>query len=102
VVDWAAVRARILASAPVVGARPFDDGGIVSVLLVVERSDPESTWMFDAGLALGAVGGRAIVVQLGDEPPPAALGDLGVVRVDPADPVSVQVLVERLRQATAA
>jgi hypothetical protein len=102
VVDWAAVRARILAPATAVGAHPLDDGGIVSVVLVVERSDPESSWMFDAGLAIGAVGGRAIIVQLGDEPPPAALGDLGVVRVDPADPVSLQALVERLRHATAA
>jgi hypothetical protein len=102
VADWAAVRARILASATMVGARPLDAGGIIAVVLVTEGSDPASAWLFDAGLALGALGGRAVVAQLGDQAPPPGLGDLGVVRVDPADPVSLQALVERLRHATAA
>jgi hypothetical protein len=102
VADWAAVRARILASATAVGSAPFEAGGVVAVVVVVERAEPASAWLFEAGLALGALGGRTIIAQLGDEPPPAALGDLGVVRVDPADPASLEALVERLRHAIAA
>lgn len=102
VVAWAAVRARILAAATVIPTRPFDAGDAVAVVVVVERSDPAPAWLFEAGLALGALGGRAIVAQLGDEPSPAALRELGVVRIDPADPASLQALVERLRHATAA
>jgi hypothetical protein len=101
VVDWLAVRARILASATVVGSRPLD-GGIIAVVLVVEGPEPASAWLFDAGLALGAFGGRVVAAQLGNGPPPPELGDLGVVRIDPADPASLQALVERLRHATAA
>jgi hypothetical protein len=100
--DWAAVRAQILASASMVGARPLDGGAIVAVVMVVEGSEPGAAWLFDAGLALGAFGGRAVLAQLGDEPLPPALRDLAVVRVDPADQVSLRALVERLRQATAA
>jgi len=102
VADWAAVRARILDSATAAGASPPGAGGIIAVVLVVERSEPASAFLFDAGLALGALGERAVVAQLGNEASPAALRDLGVVRIDPADPASLRTLLERLRHATGA
>ena len=78
-VEWAALRARLLAATTVADAGPTPQlGDIVVAILVVERADPSPEWLFDAGLALGALGGRAIVAQLGDEPAPAALRDLGV------------------------
>lgn len=101
VADWAAVRAGVLGAAPAAGPRPVDTGEIVAVVLVVERSEPASDWLFDAGLALGALGGRVVVAQFEDEAPPPALRDLGPVRVDLADPVSLKALVDRLRHATA-
>jgi hypothetical protein len=39
----------------------------------------------------------AIVVQVGDGPPPADARTLPVLRVDPEDPASMQALAERLR-----
>ena len=72
---------------------------MVVAILVVERADPSPDWLFDAGLALGALGGRAIVAQLGDEPAPAALRDLGAIRLDPDEPASLHALAERLRHA---
>jgi hypothetical protein len=100
-VDWAAVRARLLAAATVVSAHGRDPVGVGAVVVAVEREEPSARWLFDAGLALGALGGRAIVAQLGEEPPPQALRDLGVIRLDPADPASLHALVERLRQTAA-
>ena len=73
VADWAAVRARILASATAAGSAPSRPAGSSRSWWSCERSEPASAWLFEAGLALGALGGRAIVAQLGDEPPPAAL-----------------------------
>lgn len=96
--DWEALRARILAAATIVGepSRSLEAGAAV---LVIEGPDPDQSWLFDAGLALGALGGRAIVVQLGNEPAPAQLRDLGVIRLDPAQPASMHALIERLRHA---
>jgi hypothetical protein len=96
--DWEALRARILAAATIVGepSRSLEAGAAV---LVIEGPDPDQSWLFDAGLALGALGGRAIVVQLGNEPAPAQLRDLRVIRLDPAQPASMHALIERLRHA---
>ncbi len=102
IVDWAAVRARILAAATVVAGPRLDSGDVVAAVLAVEREEPSPAWLFEAGLALGALGGRAIVVQLGEQPPPAALRDLGVIRIDPAQPASLHALAERLRHVGAA
>lgn len=93
VADWEALRARILAGAS------SPDLGVGAVILVSEGPDPDQSWLFEAGLALGALGGRAIVAQLGDLAPPPPLGDLGVIRLDPEQPASIDALVERLRQA---
>ncbi len=98
-VDWAAVRARIVAATTVVapGPPPGIDG--VAALLAVERTDPSESWLFEAGLAVGALRGRAIVVQLSDQPPPPELRELGAIRIDPDRPASLHALAERLRQA---
>ena len=99
--DWAAVRARILAAATVVPRASRQSGEPVVALLLIERGDPGEGWLFEAGLALGALGGRAVVAQLGDEAPPVAIRDLGVIRLDPEEPASLHALAERLRHAGA-
>jgi hypothetical protein len=98
-VDWAAVRARVVAAAMVVAERPFEDLGALAVVIVVDRPDPSPAWLFEAGLALGALGGRAVVVQIGGHAPPE-LGELPVIRLDPQRPVSLHSLAERLRHAS--
>jgi hypothetical protein len=97
--DWAAVRARILAAATVVPTDPRQSAQVLVALLLVERCAPTGAWLFEAGLALGALGDRALVAQLGDEPPPAELRDLDVFRLDPDQPASLHALAERLRHA---
>jgi hypothetical protein len=99
VVDWAAVRARILAAA----RTPAPGTGLagVAAVLVAERFDPPASWLFEAGLALGALGGRAVLVQLGDRAPPAPLRDLGAIRLNPEEPISFRPLAERLGLAGA-
>jgi hypothetical protein len=96
-VAWDQVRARILASASVIVDRAANGLEGVAVVIAVESADPARRWMLDAGLALGALGGGAIVAQLGDAPPPAELGGLGFIRLDPEQPTSTQALGERLR-----
>jgi len=98
-VDWAAVRARILAAAKTPAAAAGLAG--VAAVLVAERSEPPAPWLFEAGLALGALGGRAVVVQLGDGAPPAPLRDLGAIRLDREEPASLRSLAERLGLAGA-
>jgi hypothetical protein len=95
--EWAALRARILAAATLVAPRRGDP--TAAAVVVVERADPSPGWLFEAGLALGALGGRAILVQLGDEPPSPELAQLGVIRFDPQQPASRHALIERLRNA---
>jgi hypothetical protein len=96
VVDWTAVRQHLMAAAGAAAERPLDVGG-VAVLALVQRSDPAATWLFEAGLAVGALAGSVLVVQVGDEAPPSELGGLGVFRLDPAQPASVRALAERIR-----
>jgi hypothetical protein len=98
-IEWAAVRARILAAATVVGDRPVEAVVGVAAVLLLERANPGDEWLFQAGLALGALGGRAIVAQDGDAMPPHELRDLAVVRLDSEQPASLHALAERLRQA---
>jgi hypothetical protein len=68
---WTELRARIL--------RPPSkaSGPGYAAVLVVEGADPAPSWLFDAGLALGALGTRAVVAQLepDDEASVRALGD---------------------------
>jgi hypothetical protein len=97
--NWAAVRARILAGATVETRVPRQSAQDFVVLLLVEGGAPTGPWLFEAGLALGALGGKAIVAQLGEKPPPAELRDLGVIRLDPGQATSLHALAERLRHA---
>lgn len=50
--------------------RDPEDAPPVAVLLAVESAEPERGWLYEAGFAVGAVGGRAVVVQLGSTGPP--------------------------------
>ncbi len=90
---WGAMRARILAGG---------NAGLerAAAILVAEQT-PDSGWMLDAGLALGALGRRAIVARIGEARAPEALDDFPVLRLDPADPATAQALAERLRLAVA-
>jgi hypothetical protein len=97
--DWAAVRARILAAATIVPRTSGQGPQDLFALLVIEQGAPAGAWLFEAGLAVGALGGRALVAQLGDEPLPEELRDLGVIRLDPDQPASLHALAERLRAA---
>jgi len=54
---------------------PAREGAAVLVL-AVESPDPPRGWLFEAGAAVGAVGGRAVVVRLTEAPAPSELGDL--------------------------
>jgi len=51
-------------------------------VVVAEGAEPSPDWLFQAGLAFGALGERAILVQLGSAPVPAPLGGLGAVRLE--------------------
>jgi hypothetical protein len=51
-------------------------------LVVAESAEPSAAWLFEAGLALGALGDRAIVVRLRNEPVPGPLAGLEAVRLE--------------------
>jgi len=69
--DWAAARARLLARSAVVGAATADPG--VGAVIVVLDGAPGPELALDVGLALGALGGRAIVTAVGGVAELAAL-----------------------------
>jgi hypothetical protein len=87
---WDELRSRIL-GAPAAGGGP----GYAAVL-VLSAGSPSPSWLFDAGLARGALGGRALVVQLGEAAIPAQLAGVEVIRLDPGDESSVRALGNRL------
>jgi hypothetical protein len=99
-VDWTVLRARILAAATVVAGPRLEGSEVVAAILVIESGSPTRAWLFEAGLALGALGGRAIVAQIGDKPTPGEVRDLGVIRLNPEQPASLHALAERLRHAS--
>src|SRR4051794_4415370 len=68
-VEWPALRAGIIAAAAAAAESPAQLAGPLA-LLVVESAEPSADWLFEAGLALGALGGRAVVAQLGEATPP--------------------------------
>jgi hypothetical protein len=95
-VAWADLRARLLAAGHYAPGGP-DPGAVrYAALLVVESRQPPASWLFDAGLARGALGGSALVVQLGEEAIPEALASVEVLRLRPADQASLRALGERL------
>jgi hypothetical protein len=86
---WRELRAQIL------GARPRDGGPGYAAVLVVD-GQPSAAWYFDAGLARGALGGRAVIAQVGSAPIPAELSGVDLMRFDVEDEVSVEALADRL------
>lgn len=67
--------------------------------LVIGAASVPDWWLFEAGIALGALGPRAALVQLDGEAPPAPLRELDVLRLDPRAPADLERLRERLRRA---
>jgi hypothetical protein len=87
---WAELRARIL-NPPATAAGP----GYAAVL-VIDGAERSASWLFDAGLARGALGPRAVVAQLGDAAIPAQLAGVDVIRLVPGDEASLRALGDRL------
>jgi hypothetical protein len=87
---WSELRARIL------GAQA-DPGGLgYAAVLALEGVTPSAGWLFDAGLARGALGRRAVFAQLRDAGIPAGLAGVEVMRLDPRDQASLGALRDRL------
>ncbi len=87
---WAELRAQIL-SPPATLSGP----GYAAVL-ATDAADPPPSWLFDAGLARGALGRRAVVAQLGDASIPAQFAGVDVMRLVPDDEASLRALENRL------
>jgi hypothetical protein len=90
IAPWDELRSRIL------GAPGSAGGPGYAAILAFGGDVPSPSWFFDAGLARGALGGRALVVQLGDAAIPAQLAGVDVMRLDPAEESSVRALGDRL------
>jgi hypothetical protein len=69
-----------------------------AALIIGAETVPE-WWLFEAGIALGALGPRAVLLQFDDGPPPAPLRELDVLRVLPGSPAGLERLRDRLRRA---
>jgi hypothetical protein len=83
---WSELRARILSGAGIDAA----------AVLAVESAEPPASWMFDAGLARGALGSRAVIAQLSEGGIPAQLTGVEIMRLDPGDEASAAALLGRL------
>jgi hypothetical protein len=89
IAPWDELRSRILGA-------PSPSGGPGFAAVLALGGAPSPTWLFDAGLARGALGGRALVVQLGDAAIPAELAGVDVMRLDPGEGSSIRALGDRL------
>lgn len=89
-VPWSELRARIL------GPPVPPSGPGYAAVLAVEGGEPSAAWLFDAGLARGALGVRAVVAQLGNAAIPAQLAGVEVMRLEPDDEASLRALGARL------
>ena len=87
---WDELRSRILGAAARAGGPGY------AAVLVLAEDVPSPSWLFDAGLARGALGARALVVQLGEAPIPAQLAGVDVMRLDPGEDSSIRALGDRL------
>lgn len=74
-VEWASVRERILIDGP--RAAPG------MVILLLEQTPPSGAWLFDAGLAIGALGSRAVIGRRRGCPVPEELHGVVVVEMGP-------------------
>jgi hypothetical protein len=90
VTSWADLRSTIL------GPPSAPSGPGYAAVLAVEGAEPSPSWLFDAGLARGALGVRAVVVQLGDAAIPPQFAGVDVMRLDPDDETSLRALGDRL------
>jgi hypothetical protein len=96
-VDWSTVaRGPILTW--LLGADRATDLSFAAALLIGAASVPE-WWLLEAGIALGALGARAALVQFDGEPSPAPLRELEVLHLDPRAPADLERLRARLRRA---
>lgn len=87
--DWAAVRAAIVAGG---GAPPPT---LIAFDVRPQAPAPAAAWWLDIGLALGALGERALLAALGDEPLPDPLGAVEPIRLGDLSQAA-QALRERL------
>jgi hypothetical protein len=99
--DWRAVRSRVLTAGPP-GAASRGSGPWGCTVVVAETADPPAEWMFEAGLAIGALGPRAVVAQLGEGQPPEEFQELPVIRLLAGEEASLHALAERLQAAARA
>jgi hypothetical protein len=88
--SWHDVRALILGDRSQREERPY------AAVLAFETPTPPGAWLFDAGLARGALGPRAVVAQIGDTGIPVELSGVEVIRIDPGDEASGRALASRL------
>lgn len=95
-VEWEVVRAELLALAVVAG--PAGGAALDAAAVVVVLADGAPP-PFDLGLALGALGGRAILTRLGEGHASADLGGLSAIRLDAGGPAPLHALAQRLRAA---
>ncbi|MDX6607897.1 MAG: hypothetical protein QOD14_2437 [Solirubrobacterales bacterium] len=87
---WAELRARIL------GPRVPASGPGFAAVLAIESAEQSPAWLFDAGLARGALGPRAVLAQLGVASIPTPLAGVEVMRLEPDDDGSLRALGDRL------
>jgi hypothetical protein len=95
-VAWADLRARLLVPGREAAGGADQAAARYAALLVVESPHPPAAWLFDAGLARGALRGLALVVQLGQDTVPDLLEGMEVMRLQPGDQGSLRALGERL------
>ena len=95
-VDWAVVRAELLALATVAGAPAPPALEAAAAVVVLGDGGPPG---LDVGLALGALGGRAVLTLVGDGSVPAELAGLSVIRLDVGGAAPLHALAQRLRAA---
>jgi hypothetical protein len=89
---WPEVRGWLL------GDRSQPGEGGYAAVLAFETPTPPGSWLFNAGLARGGLGPRAVVAQLGGTGIPVELTGVDVIRVDPDAEDSVRALGDRLRR----
>lgn len=87
--ESASARDSIVAALSELGLKGVDwpaaadgSGAAVAVILATEGADPSREWLYEAGAAVGALAGRAVVVRLTSEPVPPELAALEIVEPD--------------------